>query len=235
MAVAIANIFNVFATPTEVFQDVREKPTWLIPFLFIAVVALGVAFFTVPIIKRVTYLTLSSTMQQQQLQQALAISERAAYFGIVLAPLLLLFRWLFLATVLYFVSILLGAEQTKFKVFYAVPVYSELILALMEVVNILLLYIKGVENLQHSTDLQAIVGLDYFLPDKVSNLPLFTFLNSVNVFSIWYVATLAVGVSVITNFTKLKSAVIVTTVWLFGVAFQVVLAMISSQVSAGLR
>ena len=141
----------------------------------------------------------------------------------------MLFRWLILAAVLYFTSILIGAEQAKFKTFYAVTVYSELILVLMGIVNILLLHIKGIDNLQHITDLQAIIGLDYFLSDKTTNIPLFTFLNSINIFSIWYIATLTLGVSIGTNFSRLKSALLVSTVWLLGLGFQVALVEISSR------
>jgi hypothetical protein len=140
----------------------------------------------------------------------------------------ILLRWSVLGALLYFSAIILGATELRFKQVYAALVFSEMILVLMGVINILLLYIKGIESIQNITDLQAIVGLDYFLSDKAADPPLFTFLNSVNIFNIWYVATLSIGLSVITGFSKLKSAVLVSAVWLLGVGFQVALAAISS-------
>ena len=230
MVVAFLNILNVFATPTEVFVRVKENPKWLGAFAFITVVSMVVAVFAAPFAKEIALLALSQKLQADQAEQAVAMSQRFQYIGLAVAPLLLLLRWLVIAAVLYFVAILLSVEALKFKTVYAVVVYSEMILLLMGVINILLLYLKGIGSVHHITDLQAIIGLDILLTDRSANLPLFTLLNSINVFSIWYLGTLTIGISVITNLSKLKSAVLVTSGWLLGVGFQVAFAAISMSV-----
>lgn len=234
MVVALSNILNVFATPTEVFVKVKENPRWLGAFASITVVSMVVAVFTAPFAKQITLLALSKKLQADQAEQALAMSERFQYIGLAIAPIFLLLRWLVIAAVLYFLAILLGTEALRFKTVYAVVVYSEMILLLMGVINILLLYLKGIDSVHHITDFQAIVGLDILLTNKAANLPLFTLLNSVNVFSIWYLATLTIGIAVVTNFSKLKAAVLVASVWLLGVGFQVALTAISSNFSAAM-
>lgn len=230
MTVAHSNILNVFATPTEVFLKVEQNPRWLGAFGFIAVVSIIVAVFTAPFAREITLLALSQKLQPDQATQAVAMSQRFQYIGMAVTPLLLLLRWLVIAAVFYFLAILLGTEALKFKTVYAVVVYSEMILLLMGVINILVLYLKGIGSVHHITDLQAILGLDILLTDRSANLPLFTLLNSINVFSIWYLGTLTIGISVITNFSKLKSAVLVTSGWLLGVGFQVAFAAISMSV-----
>ncbi|MGC8596247.1 MAG: hypothetical protein ACP5MI_11680, partial [Candidatus Kryptoniota bacterium] len=127
------------------------------------------------------------------------------------------------------ICILLDAPpEFAYPKVFSVVAYSEMIVLLMSVVNLLALYAKGIGSVQQVTDLQAIVGLDFLIKDKMSNLPLFILLNSINVFTIWYLATLAIGVTVITGFRKIKSALIVTGVWLIGVAFQMVISAIWS-------
>ncbi len=197
-------------------------------FVIISLITVGVAWFLAPLSQQIIHSMLSGKLDEEQIQQSLAVVERFKYIGFAAAPVTLLLRWSILAALLYFSSVLLDAEGAfKFKTVFAVVVHSELILLLMAVINVLLLYAKGPETVDHVTDLQAIVGLDILVPDNISSLPLFTFLSNINIFSIWYVATLAIGISVITNFSRLKSAILVSVVWLLGVGFQVALTAIS--------
>ncbi len=55
--------------------------------------------------------------------------------------------------------------------------FAEMILLLMGIINLLLLHLNGIDSINHITDLQAIVGLDFLLSDKTANLPFFTFSN----------------------------------------------------------
>jgi hypothetical protein len=167
-------------------------------------------------------------MDTEQVQKALSFSERFKYIGLLFVPVTLLFKWLLLALFLYYSAILLNAQGINFKTVFTVVVYSECIILLMGIINLLLLYVRGINSINNMTDLQVIVGLDYFIADKPHNIPLFTFLSNFNVFSIWYVATLAIGVSVVTNFSKLKSVILVSSIWLLGVGMQVALAMLSA-------
>jgi hypothetical protein len=231
MVNSLVNVLNIIATPSEVFEKLKEQPQWLLAFALISIVTIGIAFFTIPLTKQITYLALSQSqnLEEEQLRRAVAMSERFQYVGLAFVPVLLLFRWLVLGAVLYCAAILLGANELRFKQVYAALVFAEMILLLMAIINILLIHIKGIDSLHHITDLQAIIGLDYLLEDKATHVPLFMFLNSINIFNIWYVATLTIGVSVMTNFSKLKSAMVVSTVWLLGVGFQVAVAAISSR------
>ena len=163
------------------------------------------------------------------MQQALAFSERFKYIGLMFVPIFLLIRWAFVSALLYFLCVLLEAPgELRYRGVFSVVVYSEMILLFMSIVNVLVLYAKGIGSVQHITDLQAVVGLDFLLKNKMSNLPLYTFLSSINVFTIWYLVTLTIGISVLTGYRKLKSALIVTGVWLLGVAFQLAMSAISS-------
>ena len=119
-------------------------------------------------------------------------------------------------------TIIFDGVQTGFKYIYAGVVHAEVILSLAGIVNILL-YVRGIDNIQDPTDLVAVVGMDYFISDRSSNMPLFTFLSSINIFSIWYLVTLSIGISILTGFGKLKSGIVVTSVWLLSVGYQVAL------------
>jgi hypothetical protein len=228
MAIALSNIINIFATPTEVFQNIKTTPKWLIAFLFIAVVSIIFGLLLLPFMQKIMEQTLLAKMSDEQVQQTLSTMTGFRTLGLLLAAVPLLIKLLLYSLFLYLSAIIFDAQEINFKNIYAVVVHSELILLLMGVFNVLILLIKGVDAVNNITDLNAIIGLDYFLADKSHSIPLFTFLNSFNVFSVWYVATLTIGISVVTGFSKQKSAILVSSIWLLGVGLQVALAMFST-------
>ncbi len=229
MALKLSNLVNVFATPTDVFENLKEQPRWVLAFATISMISIVVAWFTLPFSNEIAGQMLLSKLSAQEAGRALALSERFEYVGLLLVPIVVLIKWGFLAALLYFTCILLDAPpKLNYRTVFSIVAYSEMILLLMSLVNLLVLYIKGTGSIHRATDLQAIIGLDFLMKNKMSNLPLFIFLNSINVFTIWYVTTLAIGISVVTGFRKIKSTLIVTGAWLLGVAFQMVISAVSS-------
>jgi hypothetical protein len=230
VVIALSNIVNIIATPTEVLQKIKTNPKWIPSFCFITIVSIICGYFILPFSQRIMIETLSSKLDTEQIQKAISISERFKYIGFLFVPFVLLFKWSFITLLLYFGGILLNAQEINFKTVFSIVVYSEYIVSFMGIINLLLLYIKGVDSINNVTDLQVIVGLDYFLTDKLHNIPFYTFLNSFNVFSMWYITTLTIGISIVTSFSKLKSAILVLSIWLFGVGVQVALAMVSANI-----
>jgi hypothetical protein len=167
-------------------------------------------------------------MDEESAQRILSSMKGVQYYSLLFTTLPLLLKWILVSIFLYFGGILLDAHQINFKTVFTVVVYSECIIILMGIINLLLLYVKGADSINNVTDLHVIIGLDYLLADKPHNIPLFTFLNSFNVFSVWYMATLTIGISIVTSFSKLKSAILVTFIWLLGVGVHVILAMLST-------
>lgn len=228
MAVTFSNLINIFATPTEVFLNLKEQPRWFVAFVFISAVSIGVARFLAPASEQIVINMFSEKIDEIQIQRSLATAKRLQYIAYAFTPVVLLLRWIIVASILYYLCLLLGvADPPRFRTVFAVVVYSEMILLLMAITNTLLLYARGIDSMRHLIDLQAIAGLDILLKDKSASIPLFVLLNSFNFFSVWYIVTLTLGISVVTSFSKLKSAILVSGVWLLGVGYQVALAAIS--------
>ncbi|MCL5020797.1 MAG: hypothetical protein M1339_03860 [Bacteroidetes bacterium] len=229
MASVLMNLIDVLALPTEVFTQLNRRPRWFVPFVLLSAVYVIVGWFMLPFSIHLEYNMLSARLGPGAAKQVISISERVGDIDLFFKPALLLLKWALFAAILYSLCILLdAAPPLRFRLFFSVIAFSEAIPGFMSVVNILVLYAKGISSVRNVTDLKAIIGLDFFMKNKMSNLPLFILLNNINVFTIWYVATLAIGISVITGFRKIKSALIVTGVWLLGIAFQMVISAISS-------
>ena len=226
--ISIITLINILASPRESFVEMKVQPRWAVSFFFMSTIAIGVAFLTAPFSRELLRVTLSAVLDEENLEQSLSVMEKSQYLGAFLVPGVLLLKWTAIATILYLLSIIFGNQEQKFKECFIVVVYSEIILILMSIITVLLLHLKGFDSIHQLTDLQPVIGLDVLMADKASNLPLFTFLNSVNPFNIWYLAVLSVGFSIMTNFSKAKSTVLVTTVWLLGVGLQVASVVLSA-------
>jgi hypothetical protein len=226
--ISIVTLINILASPRESFVEIKVQPRWGFPFFFMSILAIGVAFLTAPFSRELLRVSLSAVLDEENLEQSLSMMEKSQYLVAFFVPGVLLLKWTAIATVLYLLSSIFGTQEQKFKECFVVVVYSEIILILMGVFSVLLLHLKGFDSLHHLTDLQPIIGLDVLMSDKASDLPLFTFLNSVNLFNIWYVAVLSIGFSIMTDFSKVKSALLVTTVWLLGVGLQVAFVVLSA-------
>ncbi len=202
MAVVFSNIINIFAAPTEVFQNIKITPKWLITFIIIAIVSIVCGYLLLPFMQKILEQTLSAKMDEEQAQQALSTMKIFQILGLLLAVVPLLIKWLFVASLMYFGAILFNAQQINYKSVFSVVVLSELILLLMGIINLLVLYIKGAESVNTITDLNTIIGLDYFLADRSHNIPLYTVLSSFNIFSVWYAAVLTIGISIVAGISK---------------------------------
>jgi len=224
MVMMLADIFDILASPTDTFNELKDRPRWFFAFVIISVISIGVAWFLAPLSEHVTYEMLAARLGEEEAQKAVAFADRLKYLSVLFVPLGLLLRWLVVSAFLYFSSVILEAPPNlKFKNVYVVVVYSEVILVLAGIVNLLLLYLKGVDSIHTATDLQAVVGLDILLRSKTANIPVYILLNAVNVFNLWYLVVLSIGMSIVTNFGKLKSFGLVTFTWSLGVGYQALL------------
>jgi len=217
----MTNLLNILATPTEVFIELKQRPKWVAAFALISLISLTCAWFLKPALDQLAYAELTGKLAEKQIERVLTNAEPAWYVSLLLTPVRHLVRWFVAATIIWSSCVLLGAEELKFKTIYSVVVHSELILVLMGVVSVLLVYLKGITSIHDITDLQPILGLDYLMRDGLGSPAVIRLLHSINVFSIWYIATLTIGISVMTKFGKFKSGMLNTGIWLLGVGFQI--------------
>jgi len=225
------NLLNVLATPTDVFASLKERPRWVVAFVVITVASIAIAWLMIPFSQQIALVALSGRLSGERLHQVLSMAGRFSYIGLAEVPFTLIIKWAVVAAILFLLCYLLEApNELKYRKFFAVVVFSEVILLFMSVVNILILYLKGAGNVQSVADLAPVdvyAGLGFLVKANGKNLPLYSLLSNINVFAIWYIITLTVGVSVLTGYRKLKSAGIVTAVWFLGVVLQVVMAFIA--------
>lgn len=227
MAIVIINILDTLANPSDAFMSINQQPRWLVTFIIISVITIIMAFLIHPFNQHLMTAMLAEQFKDSDIEQILGTSLIFTYIGYLFSPVFLLLRWLIIAALLYFIAVLSNTEQLTYKTIFASVVHAEIILVVMNIVNVIILYFQGIDTVTDPVHLQAIVGLDFLMHAPADNMPLFILLNSINIFTIWYLSILTIGYSIITGFSKTKSMFIVGFVWLLTLFYQAAVAAIS--------
>lgn len=211
----IANIFNILAAPAEVFTDVNESPRWRFPLLFLVLSTMTVGWFMIPAIMEPMKRIFASSFGESGSEAAMeAVMKSMLVLQLIVEPIFKIVRWVVLAGILYFISMLFVKDiPNLFKRIFSLVAYSETIFILMSVISMLIVYARGIQSIEGSDDLTVFRGLDYFIKGTTSNTALVTILSSVNPFSIWYVIIIAVGVRIVTQMERSKALATATIGW----------------------
>ena len=237
-----SRLFNVFATPGDVFQEVKtakdSTANWLVPALILVLVswaASAVIFSQNSIKHQLSDITdqaiqkqvEKSHMSEQQAEQARAMGEKwagiSAKIGAGLVPVLSGFLTPF---VWGFFIWLVGAKVLKgnFPYMKAVEVVGLTNMIAMLAVVVTSLLIVGLGNLYASPSLVLLVK-DFDPQNTVHSL-----LTVVNVMTFWVLAVRAVGLARLSGASCAKAALWVFGIWAAYTGFFVGLGLLAKMV-----
>lgn len=228
---SVQRLVGAVFTPAETFRKIRERPTWgavLILFLVLGGAAGYVA------IQRIDPEMQRAEVRQQLEKRGLEgdeldrAAERATQvtqrFGPVLAVVGLVIgviAYLLIALVLWLGLRLAGGEMTFVQGFSAtlhglIPVQALKALVLIPV----LLSVHSVDPraLQSGAILQSNLG---FLAPEGASRALVALLSSIDVFSLWSVVLLVLGMSIVARVSRSTSTLVVVGGWVVLVAAKV--------------
>lgn len=223
---SFARVFGALFAPTETFRSVARRPTWLVPVLLITIMEIAVvATFS----QRVGFRSMlekqiqnnsrvqQMTPQQQQraIQTALRIAPIAAYVEGAIAPGLMI---VIAAAIFLAIFNLLGGTQLKFRTSLGIVSYAFTPIIIGALLGLVILFLKD----PSTVDLQNLVATNAgaFLSSD-SPKWLLALMKSLDIFSFWVMALLAIGYSAA---APKKLSFIKAFFFIFGVWFLVVLA-----------
>jgi hypothetical protein len=193
-------MFGILATPSKVFEIIVNKPRWLIPTLFCA----GTLFFIV---------WLGGCWQD--MSDGLRVSNLLG--PALISPSIVAIVSLGSTAFIYLMHVLLGGTalgRKGFRTLFSVNVHCGVIFLLGEIINFLLVRANLLGK--HSVPLpnRFPTGLDLFLVgvDEPS-MYLAIILHSTSIFVLWYLLVLSMGIRTITGSGKIRSGVIVVSLW----------------------
>jgi hypothetical protein len=207
----VSKVFNVFFEPRKVFESLNFKPTWIVPVIIVALLAVSFFYFTFPYImdQQVQRIRDNENIPEQAKENIIERIEgqtQPPIWQLAIAPVGVLVSFIVVAAVLFFIfNVLLGGDSTFRRVF-STYCYSSLVAIPASIVKFPLVMVKGDVNVQ--TSLALILS-----PDKQGSF-IYSVLSSFDIFTVWQVLLLSIGLGVMYKFTTKKALVAVIVLWI---------------------
>ena len=212
-------IIGVFTSPKEAFQDINNRPTWLIPFLILMVTVFIVQFALMDIgmADQIAKMEARDMPEAQMEMVRNQMQGPARYIQFVVIPIMTLITWCVVAGIHLFFTNVVFAGDTSFKKMYAVTAWASLIGVVSSLLRMVLVMSKG-------TSIGVTTSLAILLPTPgLAETPsiLFRILAHLDIFAIWGLILTAIGITAISKLNINKSSMVVIINWLIWVLISV--------------
>jgi len=191
----IRRIIGVFLSPSTTFAAVRERPAWVTPSIILLVIVLGMTVLMKPVIQKEQMVKAVQKMEerglsQEQIDQAISKSQKVMNYTMYPAAVIFTFlNFLIGAAIwLFVVKTILGADA-KYSQMIGVNVYRYFIPILGGAVKLPIILAKQTLNVHFSAAI--------FLSDAMKETFIYKLLAQVEVFNIWSIAVLCIGIAVV--------------------------------------
>lgn len=210
-----SKVLNIFFEPKRVFESLKIKPTWLVPFIIVALLGMGFFYFTFPFLmnQQVERIMENERIPEQQKESIVEqIKEKVhpPLWQMAIAPAGTLVALVVVTAVLFLLfNVLLGGDSTFRRVF-SVYCYSNLIAIPAMIVKFPLIMTKRTLDIQ--TSLAVLLS-----PDSKGTF-VHSVLSSFDIFTIWQVILVSLGLGVMYKYSTQKvltAVVILWIIWIF--------------------
>lgn len=207
----VSKVFNIFFEPKRLFESLKIKPTWLVPFIIVALLGIGFFYYTYPFImnQQVEKIKTNEKIPDEQKQliiEKMTEKDHPPLWQLGIAPVGSLVVLVIVAAILFFVfNILLGGDSTFRRVF-SVYCYSSLIALPSMIIKFPLIMMKKDVGVQ--TSLALLLSADS------KDTFLYSVLSSFDIFTIWQVILVSLGMGILYKFSTKKAFTTVFVLWL---------------------
>lgn len=217
------DIFSVIFSPAETMLKVKERPRWQLPFTILCVLVIIHAWLQDPILQQLMqYGAEVTSKQEEQLQVFNAVFK---YLMIIVAPIILLIT-LFLSSGFIYLAIIFSTSEAKFRDIFSAITVIHIIKIIEQYISVMIVYIKGINTVTSQLDLPSFGFNVFFNMETIGKLP-YIILSKITIFEVWYITLLTISISILFNFSKLKSTTISVTFWLFSSTIAIIMDMLS--------
>ena len=190
-------LWQVFASPTQLFQKLKDRPKILIPYLVLGVLLLGFMLLTADLIQKVQMEAMADRLQGQQLPAGVATGMKISI--IVFGTVSFLLEPLLVAGLALFWGNFVFAGRARYRQVLSVTLYCCVLYAVGMWLTLPMNLAKGSMMASYSLGiLAATAGPTSFV---------YQLLSRIGLFYIWEWVVLGIGLSVVFN-TKMGKGII---------------------------
>jgi hypothetical protein len=224
----LQRVIGIFTNPERVFQYLRVKPDIILPLLLAVLLTIISSLFVydIAINDQLAKIEKSDTIpddrRELMIDQIEASKEgpRRILYMFVVPPISILVLYALISAVFLFIGNIILGGKARFIQLLSVYSYSYLIVILLGMI------IKIPLILARQTTQISLSPAVFFTPEQIGQ-GIFNFIQSMDVFNIWFIIVFGIGFAVIYGFSKPKGIISVIIAWLLYVLiFNVWLAMV---------
>ena len=214
----VGRITGVFFDPKKAFADIAARPTWIVPVVLVIIFYLAFMYcFTTHVgWERSMRQAMETNTRMQQMdaqQRETIIQSQIKYAPIgayVVGSIAIPVVALIVAGVLLLMCKMMGASLT-YRQMFGITAYSMLPGLISSILAIIVVFTKNPEDFNLRNPLAFNLGA-FLEPPPGSGKALYALATSIDLFSFWQIALLAVGISVAARkfpFSKALTAVLI--------------------------
>ncbi|MDQ7052993.1 MAG: Yip1 family protein [candidate division KSB1 bacterium] len=201
--------FGVIVSPQATFQNIARFPNWVVPLIVVAIAGMLSGYFLQDTIVQMAreQIAQNPNLTPEQVEQAVSRMEGFTRLSAWLMPLITTpIMFLIIAGILMLTgNVFLGAEAT-FRQVFSVVSWSAVITVLSSIIN--------VPFMRSSGELNSLTNLTFLAPNADMKSATFFLLQQLDLFYIWWVVLMGMGMAAVYNFTVKKGITIVVSWWL---------------------
>lgn len=206
---SVLDVFKVLYEPTPVFERVRERPSFLLPFLVICAFQIVLYFVNMPFLKA------GMAAQMAAAPPGGPDPSKFLWIGAVFIPVGIGIALVLGGLILWVLVSIFGGEG-KFGTLLSVATFASVpSVILLAIVGTAVLQMQGIAEITSPQDMQPALGLDLLVPGAKGFLG--AALKAVNPFGIWGLVLTAIGVSTTHRLSKGTGYAVATISFLIGV------------------
>ncbi len=192
----LATYFGILFAPGESFATLSRTPMWGWAAIVGMLIVFAATIVSMPEILRIGQIAQAQAISQLSADQQAHAHQNAAAFAGVARVIIVVFSvvgpwilWL-IATVIYIIGAAVAKADAKFDRAWVLAVNAFLIFGLGQLVNSVILAMRGPDSISSPTDAYAIPSLAMFVHDSPK---LAAAMNAFNPFALWGYAVAAIG------------------------------------------
>jgi len=219
----LQRLIGVYFEPRKTFADISRKPTWLVLFIIVCLLAMAMNYTLMTVMDPETLMRkslamnpMTKSLSEEQIQQ-MASQPRGAfsrYSGLIFAPLAVLVTYIIIASLFLLLYVLMGATL-NFKKSFAATIWGMAPPGIiLTVLSGVFMFIKDPADIEINPAGNVASNLGLLVSEK-DHPVINSLLSSVDVFSFWTIFLLAVGFAAFSekSLTVKKAATGVLLLW----------------------
>jgi len=215
----ITYTLDLLVAPEKIFRKIKSEPLWKKSSITLIIVILIVetvySYIEFGAFKANTQNLMDKTKQLEYVE----VYKIYFVISLVLIPIYYYLKWFAISGLLYFLMLLIN-KKILFKHVFSVLIHCWFIIALKKIFQVIIIYVIGTDTIIHPNDLEVIPNLGDLFTLSDNGL-LAGYLDNLDLFSVWYILLLTIGLSIVAESRKLIVLPLVSLIWILMVSCRV--------------